>query len=119
MNLTSSIRVAFEPLRQTAFGAVTANYVIMGAPFNNPVRMLKIYNTTNQDIFISYDGVTNEDYLPAGTGQIYDYGSNKADAAGLFEQPAFRGIYIRHGGAAPTSGSVIAVVIYASQGGQG
>lgn len=116
MNLTSSIRVAFEDLRSLAFNEISGTYALVGTAFQNPPRMLKIYNNTDADLIISYNGgFSDQDYIPEGTGQIYDYGSNMSAKAGLLEQPAFQSVSVKNVGAAATAGSVYVIVVYAAQ----
>jgi hypothetical protein len=114
MNITSSVRVAFEQLRVLAFGGITNVYAPVGGPFLNPVRMLIIHNTTNVGIIVSYDGVTPASYIPATSSRVLDYGSNMADKAGLLEQPAYQSVYVITETINPTSGNVYVEVIYAS-----
>lgn len=113
MAVLSSIKIRYENLRTIDFGDILTTYVLVGAPFQNPVRMMKIVNETDQGIFISFDGIDDKDYVPATSGQIYDYCSNKADSAGSLEQSAYTRIYVRSA-ATPTSGSVYVTIIYAS-----
>ena len=40
------------------------------------IKTLKIYNGSNVGVTISYDGVTAEDYFPAGSTQIFDIQAN-------------------------------------------
>lgn len=121
MNIISASRVAFEPLRILDFSEITdSSYTLVGSTFVNPVRMLKVYNDTNAVLIVSYNGISDHDYLPAGgSGYIYDYGANQSSKAGLLDQPALLGVWVKYFSSAPTSGQVAVVDIYASQGGQG
>ena len=114
-NLVSSIRVRYEPLRSTGFGAITSSYVSVGLPFANPVRILKVTNLTNQPMLISLNGIDDHDIVAAGGFFLYDYSSNKANAAGLLEQPQGDRIYVKAPSTLPTVGNVYVTVVYASQ----
>jgi hypothetical protein len=110
---STSVRIRYEALRSLAFGGISGAYAAVGAVFANPVRMLKITNTTNADLLISFDGVVDRDIIPARTAQIFDYGSNKADTGGQLDQSMGERVYVKQV-SAPSSGSVYVTVIYAS-----
>ncbi len=115
MNLVSSARAEFETLRSKAFGAIGAAYTIVGTPISNPVRLLKVTNTTNSNLLVSYNGVDDQDIVPTGGFFLYDLCSNKSDAAGYLELPVGRSIYVKFETVKPTVGSVYVTVLYASQ----
>lgn len=92
-----------------------AGYQIIGSKIEVPIRILKVYNNTDADMDVSFDGVTTKDFIPAGGGYIYDFGSDKASQAGTLEQPPTL-FYVKYTSAAPSAGTacVYVVVIYAS-----
>jgi hypothetical protein len=77
--------------------------------------MILIHNATNQNLLISYDGINDASFIAAGTSRILDYGSNMAEKAGLLEQPAYEGVWVKAESTLPTNGTVYVEVIYASQ----
>ena len=93
--LGSALRVKFEELRSLDNGDFDSTYVLVGSTFDQPVRMLKVNNTSDVDLIISYNGVDDHDFVPSQAGYIYDYGSNKIDPAGIFEQPKGEGVWVR------------------------
>lgn len=115
MNLASSSRIAYEPLRSLAFGGISAVYAGVGLPFANPVRQLMIDNTTDINLIISFDGVTDHAFVASNTGRVLDYCSNKNDMAGTLEQPAYVRLYVKQESGAAAEGNVYVTVIYASQ----
>lgn len=114
-NVTSSVRVRYEPLRSLAFGSITSSYVGVGLPFSNPIRLIKFTNETDASVLVSLDGINNHDVVAGNGFALYDYGSNKADAAGLLEQPQGDRIYVKAESALPTEGTFYVTVVYASQ----
>ena len=108
----SAIRITFENLRSLGFGSITGSYTGVGGPFVNPVRMIKISNSTDVNLLISFNGIDDQDFIAANSAFIYDYGSNKADAAGYAEQPAGIRVYVKQENAAPTTGNVYVTIIY-------
>jgi len=109
-----SVRIRYEPLRTLAFGGISGTYAGVGIAFANPVRMLKITNTTDANLLISFDGVNDRDIIPAGTIEVLDYGSNSASPVGQLDQSVGDRVYVKQSGGAATSGSVYVTVIYAS-----
>jgi hypothetical protein len=114
-NLVSSVRVRYEPLRSVAFGAITTVYAGVGLPFANPIRILKVTNLTDKNILVSLNGIDDHDIVAANGFFLYDYASNKSDAAGLLEQPQDDRIYVKAASALPTTGNLYVTVVYASQ----
>jgi len=93
-----------DTLRSIAFGAVGAGYSAVGASFAGPVRLIGITNLTDQDLVFSDDGVNDKIILPSGAGKVYDISTNRTNQENfLIAQGKFA--YIKHNGAAPTTGS--------------
>jgi hypothetical protein len=114
-NLVSSVRVRYEPLRSVAFSDITANYEAVGLPFANPVRILKVTNLTEEDVLVSLNGIDDHDVVAANGFFLYDYSSNRSNAAGLLEQPQGDRIYVKAESTLPTTGNLYVTIIYASQ----
>jgi hypothetical protein len=114
--MASSIAIRFriEPLRSLAFGGLSGVYAGVGTAINNPAHMMVISNNTDTDIFCSFDGVTDQMFLPAGQARIYDLTSNKALGGGFYLAQGER-LYAKDNGVAATSGTVTFEVIYASE----
>jgi hypothetical protein len=59
--------------------SLTGSYqALNGSGFSHEIKMLKIYNAGNVGIDISYDGVNDHDYYPAGSTFILDLQTNHA-----------------------------------------
>jgi hypothetical protein len=69
--------VRVDALRTLAAGGISGTYAPIGTVFNHPMRLFKIINTCNADVTISFDGVTDNDYVPAGSFVLYDCTTNK------------------------------------------
>jgi len=111
---TFNIRIKYEDLRSLAFGSISGTYAKIGASFANPIRLLKITNTTDADIIISFNGVDDKDVLPARTSEIWDYGSNKGLSGATLDQSQGESVYVKQV-SAPSSGSVYVTALYASR----
>lgn len=100
-------RVSFDTIRELGFASIGANYALVGTPFDDEVCMLAIINTTDQDLYLSDDGINNKIYLPTQTARIYDFASNKSNTTErtkvISDGSAF---FVKHSGVAPLSGSI-------------
>lgn len=103
--------VVFGTLRSVAFGSITGSYTALGSPFAHPVRIIRIINNTNTDVFISLDGTNNNMYLPAGTFVLYDFTTNRELISPYFVIPNGTQLYIKYN-TSPASGSVFVETIY-------
>lgn len=100
------IRIVPDVLRTSLFGAIGAGYTAIGAVYTNPIRILSIKNMTNQTLVFSYDGVNDEEILPAASGLVLDFCSNSAGGSTFPFIAAGTTIFVKHNGVAPTSGQV-------------
>lgn len=115
-NILSSVRVRFEEIKSLPAGAINdLSYVALGSAFENPVRILKITNLTDADLYISYDKKTAHDVIASRSFYLYDFCTNKASKAGYLEQAAGSQLYVKAIKSLPTINSVHVTVIYASR----
>jgi len=106
-------RIFFEPLRSLSYTSLSGSYVALGAPYQDPARMIKFTNETDADVTISFDGTTDHDIVPAGTSQIYDFCSNRTTTPNDFlVQIEGTQCYVATAGS-PSAGSVYLTVMYA------
>ena len=69
--------VKANPLSTLASGAVTTSYQPLNTtPFQYPVLIAYIINDSSAPITISYDGVTDQDYIRAGETRPYNVQTN-------------------------------------------
>jgi hypothetical protein len=101
------IKLQLEPVRELAFGGITGAYAPIGTPLTNPSRVLYIKNSTNADLYISTDGVTNMKHVIATNSDILDCRTN----IGCW--PAYTQFYVKAVTASPTSGYIIIESVYA------
>lgn len=111
----ASGKVSYEVIRTLAAGGIDAiHFYPVGLKFDHPVRVLKITNFTDVNLYISFNGVDTHDVIGANGFCLWDYGSNKADQSGLLEQDLGERVYIKAIGALPTLGAVYVTAIYAA-----
>lgn len=109
----NAIRIQFEEIRSVAFGDISGAFVAIGNPFEHPIRVVKVVNTTNAEVIISYDGLTEHDVLPSGSFTLYDWCANKSDPAGGAFQAVGTQVWVLSDGS-PSSGNVYVVAAYAT-----
>jgi hypothetical protein len=104
-------RMGYEAERTTAFGAITASYVLMGAVFTHPIRIVVLQNDTNTAATFSLDGSTPLITLQAGVSIVLDItAARTSDPQGL-AAPINWGVYVKYV-SVPGSGAVYASAIY-------
>jgi len=111
----NAIRVAFEPLRVLAFGGITNVYAAVGTPLANSCRLFEIVNTTDELIYVSLDGVTDQFVVPGGGSSVFDFTTNRSDFGGIFCIAANTEVWVRAPLGNPTLGDVYVVVCYGAE----
>lgn len=104
----SAVAVRFDSLRSLAFGSISGTYAALGTPTSHLMRIFKIVNNTNGDMTISFDGTTDNDFVPANSFVLYDFNAN-ADENNEFYLSLNTQVYVK---GTATSGSVYAVTLY-------
>lgn len=102
--------VRFDEIRSLAFGSISGTYAKLGTANLHLGRILKILNNTDADIFISFDGTTDNDFIPSKAFCLYDLTANLFPGT---EYVLERGtqMWVKQS-TAPTSGSVYATIVY-------
>lgn len=73
----SSQVVRLDGLRSLAGGSLSGTYQAIGTAFTHQMRILKIVNNTTSDVILSFDGINDNDIVPAGGFVLYDGNTNK------------------------------------------
>ena len=107
-------RVAFEPIREIAFGSITGTYQAVGTGLADNARLIRIVNQMDTQMYISIDGTTDHIRLPAGGFLLLDLSANKIRDDGLFL--AVGTIFYVKQVSAPSTGSLWIEVLYAEGG---
>lgn len=108
-------RVEFEAIREAAFGSVGSSYAALGSALIDHARLIRIVNSSNAEVYISFDGSTNQVRLAASSFILLDLCSNKVQDDGFFI-PVGTIIYQKRVSGAPSLGAVWAEVMYAEGG---
>jgi hypothetical protein len=107
----SAIAVRFDAVRTLAAGAITGTYATIGAETSHLMRIIHVVNQTNANIFVSFDGFTDNIFVPAGSFVLYDFESD-AKASYDFVLQLNTQMYVRSVTTIPTTGSVYIMCIY-------
>jgi len=107
-------RVAFEEIREVAFGSIGAAYAAVGSATSDMARLVGITNTTDVEVYISFDGTTNHLRLASGSFKLFDLTANEIDKGLLLKKATT--FYAKRVSGAPTEGSVWIEVMFAEGG---
>ena len=88
-----SNRVNFLPLQSINSATFTGAYQLLGTSLA-PCRIIKIVNNSNVNVTVSFDGITDHDFVPAANFILYDFGANKGTSANALDLPV-EGIYVK------------------------
>lgn len=109
-------RVAkFDELRTVAFGGIGAAYAAVGAATTDYTRLVSFFNSTDADVTVSLDGVTDHIRVASGSGQVFDIATNRVKDDGLFI-PEGTTFYVKRSVGAPTTGNFWIQVLKATGG---
>jgi len=103
--------VRVDALRSLGFASISGTYAAVGTAFGHPMNIVKFINNTNADLTISFDGSTNNDFVPAGGFSLYDLTTNRTATNATFVFQLGTQVYVK---GSPTSGSFYVVAIYTS-----
>lgn len=101
-----------DTIRSLSHTGISANYAKVGSVFGHSVRMLRIINPTDGDLFFSDDGVNDKWFLPASTFVLYDYGTNSHLPEGVLCYPQNVQIWVKQS-TSPSTKSVYIECTYA------
>lgn len=99
--------VRADALRTIAFGGISGTYATLGAIVTQNWVTFRVINNTDGDMLISFDGTTDNLFLPAYTFVLYDISTNAPpisvnDSLVISKQTQF---YVKQS-TAPTKGAV-------------
>lgn len=114
-----ALLIQWENLRSLAYGSMAGTYTGIGTPLANPARLIALYNSTDQDLFLSTDGINDKIVIPSRSQRLYDIASNKSVQGGCLFLAAGQRMYVRYPGSAPTLGSIYFEATFGSDTGQG
>lgn len=104
-----------EAARELAFGSIAVGYTAVGIPFDHPISILYIFNSTNESVWLSFDGLVDHVPVAAGSFLLLDVTTNKSNQIGLFVEKGTQ-MYVKRLSGAPTSGSLYISSFYAKSG---
>jgi hypothetical protein len=99
-----------DAVRSLGFASISGSYTPVGSALSHPAKIMRFVNYTNGDIFISFDGTTDNLFLPSNSFVLFDFTAN-SDSDGDFRISNRTQIYVKQS-TAPTSGSVYVEMIY-------
>jgi hypothetical protein len=106
----SALVARFDGVRTVANGSITGSYVAVSTAFQHRVRILKFINTTDAGMYFSFDGTTDNDYVPANGFSVYDLTTNGTTNPDFTFQ-LFTQVYVKYE-TAPTTGSIYVIAVF-------
>lgn len=103
------------PMTAVASTAFTGSYQLLSAAggIPNACFLLKIVNNSDQDVSVSYDGTTDNDFVPKGAMAQLPFQNNSQPNNFIANIPQGTKVYIK--GTAGMAGSVYLVGYYSPQ----
>jgi len=106
-----AIAVRVDPIRTLAFGGISGAYALVGTATTHLMRLIHFVNNTDADMMFSFDGTTDNVFVPAGSFTLYDLQTNSETNFDFFLQLGTQ-LYVKQNSAGPTKGAVYIMMIY-------
>jgi len=98
--------VEWEPLQRIQFSQITSSFTPVGVETKSRTRILGFKNLTDTSVILSQYGTDENIHLLPLEFKVFDLCSNKVRDDGMYLAKMTQ-FFIKHDGAAPTTGSVI------------
>lgn len=98
-------------MRSILFGSIGATFTAIGTPFGHAMRVLVFRNTSDADVYISFDGTTINDIIPAGSFSLYDITSDQ-DINEHFRYQENTQVFVEYVSTPPSKGGLFLTAIY-------
>ncbi len=108
-------RVNFDAIREIVAGSISGSYAALGVPTTGHARILSVNNATEQEVYITFDGTTDQLRMASNSFKLLDLSSNKVRDDGLFIAVGTQ-ISVRFVSTTTAVGAVWAEVMYAEGG---
>ena len=108
----ASVVIRVDQLRSLAAGSITTTYSPVGSGFAHQVRILHLVNNTDGDMLISFDGYTDNIFIPANSFTLYDVTANKLSNVNTFVFSERSLVLVKYS-TAPTTGAYYVICLYA------
>jgi hypothetical protein len=108
-------RVIFDSVREKNAGDITGSYTVLGVPLTDHVRLLDFNNNTDQEIYISFDGVNDHLRFAQNSFKLFDLSANKIRDDGLFVAAGTQ-IYVKYVSTTTLNGAFWVEVMYGEGG---
>ncbi len=107
--------VRLDALRTKNNASITNSYTTLGTPLTKNWRIFKITNNTDGDMLISFDGTTDNIFVPAFSFTLYDLSTNAVNVqdSDWFVMQIGTQIYVKYS-TVPTQGDVWVEGVYST-----
>ena len=87
-------RATIDTLRTQDSSTLTGSYQAFGSIVTHQMRLIKITNDSNKLVFISIDGINDNEVLPASSFLLIDFAANR-ETGNAWELPANTQFYVK------------------------
>ena len=109
-----AIRLAVEPVRKLAFGAIGGAYTGIGTQMTRPIRIFVLQNLTDVTLMFSLNGIDDNIPLPRNGYMLLDITSNRGMANEYMLAQGSR-VYVQAPAGLPTTGAVYLTTFYGAE----
>ncbi len=109
----ASIQARCDAYKTLAFGSITGTFAAVGTPIGHAWRIICITNNSDGDMIFSFDGTTNNLYLPANSFKLFDICTNQESAVDGFFISRNTQVYVKSA-TTPSKGAVFVEGWYGS-----
>jgi len=108
-------RVIFDAVREVDAASITGSYTSLGSPFTDHVRLIDLNNTTDQEVYISFDGTTDHLRFAENSFKLFDLSANKIRDDGLF-LPVGTQLFVKYVSTTTPNGAFWVEIMYGEGG---
>ncbi len=102
----------FDEVREIAFGAISDVFTPVGSPIGDFVRIIAFNNGMDEDLYVSFDGITDQLRMSPNSFKLFDISANKIRDEGLFLAVGTQ-IFVREVSASVASGEFWIEILHA------
>jgi len=111
--MSSGIQVRFDAIREIDFSAISGSYASVGTATTETGRLIGFNNSMDEDLYISFDGTTDNLRIQKNSFKLYDLTTNRWRDDGLFLSIGTQ-ISVKEVSSSPSSGSFWIEMFYTS-----
>lgn len=105
------IKAQLDDIREKNFGDITGSYTVLGSALTVPPRIIAFTNSSDEEVYISSDGSSDNLRLAANSFKLFDVTANKTRKDGFYF-PVGTQFYVKWVGDSGSSGGAWIELVY-------